>query len=136
MPAEPIIQGRRLSAAELVLIQTLLALVAAGRARWKIENENNNTLKTQGYHLALNFGHGQKHLASLLAAMNILAFLCHTVPGFTDEQHRLIRATLPTRKAYFQDLRALPRYRHFPSWEGRPRFMRRGLEIGSDAKPT
>ena len=26
-------------------------IVAAGRARWKIENENNNTLKTKGYHL-------------------------------------------------------------------------------------
>jgi len=26
------------------------AVVAAGRGRWKIENENNNTLKTQGYH--------------------------------------------------------------------------------------
>lgn len=32
-------------------------LVAAGRARWKIENENNNVLKTKGYHLEHNFGH-------------------------------------------------------------------------------
>ncbi len=29
---------------------------------WKVENENNNTLKTKGYHLEHNFGHGQKHL--------------------------------------------------------------------------
>ena len=27
--------------------------VAAGRARWKIENENNNVLKNYGYHLDL-----------------------------------------------------------------------------------
>ncbi|MEK7295434.1 MAG: ISNCY family transposase, partial [Actinomycetota bacterium] len=26
------------------------AIIASGRARWKIENENNNTLKTKGYH--------------------------------------------------------------------------------------
>ena len=58
--------------------QNVPALAAAGRARWKIENENNNTLKTKGYHLEHNFGHGKKHLASLLAAMNILAFLYHT----------------------------------------------------------
>jgi len=25
-------------------------VVEAGRSRWKIENENNNTLKTKGYH--------------------------------------------------------------------------------------
>lgn len=24
--------------------------IQAGRTRWKIENENNNTLKTKGYH--------------------------------------------------------------------------------------
>ena len=34
-------------------------LVAAGRARWKIENESNNVLKTKGYHLEHNFGHGK-----------------------------------------------------------------------------
>jgi hypothetical protein len=26
-------------------------MILAGRARWKVENENNNTLKTKGYHL-------------------------------------------------------------------------------------
>jgi hypothetical protein len=66
--------------------------------------------------------------------MNILAFLFHTVLGFTDEHYRLIRATLPTRKTFFQDLRALTRYLYFPSWEGRLRFMLRGLEIGPYAK--
>jgi len=29
-----------------------------GRCRWKIENENNNTLKTKGYHFEHNYGHG------------------------------------------------------------------------------
>lgn len=33
-------------------------IVADGRARWKIENENNNILKNNGYHLEHNFGHG------------------------------------------------------------------------------
>src|SRR5450755_1544244 len=65
-------------------------LAAAGRARWKIENENNNTLKTKGYHLEHNFGHGKEYLSSLLATMNILAFLFHTFLTFTDENYRLI----------------------------------------------
>jgi hypothetical protein len=110
-------------------------IVAAGRARWKIENENNNTLKTKGYHLEHNFGHGKEHLSSLLAAMNILAFLYHTFLSFTDANYRLIRAALPTRKTFFDDLRALTRYMLFPSWEALMDFMMRGLEIGPYAKP-
>jgi hypothetical protein len=55
------------------------AVVAAGRNRWKIENENNNTLKTQGYHFEHNFGHGRQYLSSLLVSLIILAFLTHTV---------------------------------------------------------
>lgn len=116
--------------------QNVAAIVAAGRARWKIENENNNTLKTKGYHLEHNFGHGKKHLSSLLAALNILAFLYHTFLSFTDENYRLIRATLPTRQTFFDDLRALTRYILFPNWDALLDFMLRGLEIGPYAKPT
>ena len=114
--------------------QNVAGLAAAARARWKIENENNNTLKTKGYHLEHNFGHGKKHLSSFLAALNILAFLFHTVLDFTDEHYRLIRLTLPSRETFFQDVRALSRYLYFPSWEGLLRFMMRGLEIGPYAK--
>jgi hypothetical protein len=115
--------------------QNVAALVAAGRARWKIENENNNTLKTKGYHLEHNFGHGKQHLASLLAAMNILAFLYHTFLDFTDAHYRLIRAALPSRKTFFDDLRALTRYLLFANWGALLDFMLRGLEIGPYAKP-
>ena len=115
--------------------QNVAAIVAAARARWKIENENNNTLKTKGYHLEHNFGHGKEHLSSLLAAMNILAFLYHTFLSFTDERYRIIRAHLPTRKTFFDDLRALTRYILFPSWDALMEFMLRGLEIGPYAKP-
>ena len=41
-------------------------IVLAGRTRWKVENENNNTLKTKGYHLENNYGHGNNHLSKLL----------------------------------------------------------------------
>ena len=54
------------------------AIVRSGRARWKTENENHNTLKHQGYHLEHNFGHGERHLAAFLLALNLLAFLLHT----------------------------------------------------------
>ncbi len=43
--------------------ENLMQLMRAGRARWKIENETFNTLKTQGYHFEHNFGHGYRHLS-------------------------------------------------------------------------
>jgi len=110
--------------------KNVAGIVAAGRARWKIENENNQTLKKRGYHLEHNFGHGKQHLSSLLATLNILAFLFHGFLTFCDEAYRLIRATLPTRKTFFQDIRALMRYHCFPSWAALMDFMMRGLEIG------
>src|ERR1019366_10019052 len=36
--------------------ENVAELAACGRARWKIENEAFNTLKTKGYHLEHNFG--------------------------------------------------------------------------------
>ena len=49
------------------------SFAAAGRARWKIENENNNTLNTKGYHFEHNFGHGKQFLSSQLSTMILLA---------------------------------------------------------------
>ena len=110
--------------------KNVAGIIAAGRARWKIENENNNTLKRRGYHLKHNFGHGKQHLSSLLATLNILAFLFHSFLTFCDDAYKLIRATLPTRQTFFQDIRALMRYHCFPSWAAMMDFMMRGLEIG------
>lgn len=45
-----------------------------GRSRWKIENETFNTLKNQGYHFEHNYGHGIKHLSTVLALLMLLAF--------------------------------------------------------------
>jgi len=104
--------------------------VAAGRSRWKIENEHNNVLKTKGYHLEHNFGHGKEHLASLLMTMNLLAFGLHTLLELTDESYRLIRAQLGPRRTFFEHLQALTTYLHFQTWERLMDFMMRGLEIG------
>jgi len=113
----------------LITEKNIIDMVKAGRARWKIENENNNTLKTKGYHLAHNFGHGKEYLSQLLLTMNLLAFLYHTVLHFVDTAYQLIRKKLPTRKTFFDDLRALTRYMYFDNWQQLLRFMMTGLEI-------
>lgn len=87
--------------------KTVGLIVDCGRARWKIENENNNTLKRQGYHLEHNFGHGKKHLASLLATLNILAFLFHTMLEYMNEKYQLLRQAVGARTRFFEHLRIL-----------------------------
>jgi hypothetical protein len=108
--------------------ENVKAIVTTGRARWKIENENNNTLKNSGYHFDHNYGHGQQYLASFLATLNLLAFLFHTVLELIDTKYRLLRDVLPTRQTFFDDIRALTRYLCFASWDDLLTFMLRGLE--------
>ncbi len=113
----------------LITEQNLEDIVVAGRTRWKVENENNNTLKTKGYNLEHNFGHGKKYLSSFLATLNILSLLFHTLLELLDDKYLLIRAHLPTRKTFFDDLRALTRYLCFDSWDHLLSFMLEGLEL-------
>ena len=63
---------------DLAITRDTVAELAGGRARWKIENETFNVLKTNGYNLEHNFGHGKKTLASILVTLNLLAFAFHT----------------------------------------------------------
>ncbi len=108
---------------------TVEAIVRDGRARWKVENENNNVLKTKGYHIEHNFGHGNQHLASLLLSLNLLAFLFHTILDLAHEQYRAIRQALGRRKTFFQDMDALLRYFIFENWDDVVTFMFEGLEL-------
>ena len=104
-------------------------IVQAGRTRWKVENENNNVLKTKGYHFEHNFGHGNQHLAAFLLTLNLLAFLFHTVLDLLDAKYKLLRTQLRVRKTFFDDLRALTRYMYFESWEHLLDFMIAKLEL-------
>lgn len=60
-------------------------LTAAGRCRWKIENETFNTLKNQGYHFEHNFGHGKKYLSTIFAHLMLLAFFVDQITATIDK---------------------------------------------------
>ena len=107
---------------------TVAEVIEAGRSRWKIENENNNTLKTKGYHFEHNYGHGQQHLSSVLASLIILAFLVHTVLEWMDDQYQLLRRKLPSRQRLFGDIRTLTSYLCFENWEALMTFMLQSFE--------
>lgn len=116
-----------------VSLENVVLLTRIGRTRWKIENENNNILKTKGYHLEHNFGHGQQDLANILATLNILAFLIHTVQEITEPNYQLLRRVLGKRKTFFEDLRALTRYMVFDTWDDLFLFMRNGLKLKANS---
>ncbi len=79
--------------------------------------------------LERNCGHGKQHLALLLATFNLLSLLFHTLLELLDLKYRLLRQHLPTRKTFFDDLRALTRYLLFESWDHLLTFMIEGLEL-------
>ena len=104
-------------------------LAGAGRARWKVENENNNVLKNNGYHLEHSFGHGKQHLATLLFTLNVLAFLIHTAQDMVESPYHLIRVNRSSRREFFEELRALTRLLYFESWDALFRLILEGLEV-------
>jgi len=104
-------------------------LINYGRSRWKIENGNNNILKTKGYHLEHNFGHGQEHLSNLLMTLNLLSFLFHTVAQIFDLRYIRIRGALPSRETFFHDVQALTKYFFYESWNHLLIAMLHGLEL-------
>ena len=110
-------------------VDNVADVAQAGRGRWKIDNENNNVLKTKGYHLEHNFGHGQQYLSALLRSLNLLAFLFHPVLEWSDDKYALLRRVLARHQTFFEDIRALTRYMVFDSWHHLMDFMIQGLEI-------
>lgn len=47
----------------------------------------------------------------------------------SSKKYQLLRAHLPTRKTFFDDLRDLTRYLYFESWDHLLTFMLDGLEL-------
>ena len=96
---------------------TVAEIAACGRARWKIENETFNVLKTNGYNLEHNFGHGKETLASVLVTLNLLAFGFHTAARLAVLAWRqAVIARGPTYR-FFEHLRMITVYIVFEDWD-------------------
>ena len=88
----------------------------AGRARWKIENENCNVLSQHGDALKHNCGHGRKGLANLLATLHLCAFALHSILDRVCELWRHCRAQAGTRRRGCERLRVLAERVWFEDW--------------------
>ena len=98
-------------------------LVKAGRARWKIENENFNTLKNQGYHAEHNFGHGKENLSFNFFLFILLAFFMHQIIEYRDPLFKTARAKFSARKEFWNQLRCTIRILIFENWESLLQFI-------------
>ena len=99
-----------------VTADTVAELAARGRARWKIENETFKVLKTNGYNLEHNFGHGKQTLASVLVALNLLAFAFHTVARLAVLAWREAVIARGATYRFFEHLRTVTAYVVFETW--------------------
>jgi len=110
-------------------------LARLARARWRIENEHNNTLKCRGYHLEHNFGHGKANLSCNLAALNILAFLLHTAQWLAGGLYAEVRELMRTRRAFHNALQVLAEFFYWSSFEQMLLFMVESSRNGSRPPP-
>ena len=80
-------------------------------------HETFNVLKTNGYNLEHNFGHGRETLASVLVTLNLLAFGFHTTARLAVLAWRqAVIARGPTYR-FFEHLRMVTVYVVFENWD-------------------
>jgi len=84
----------------------IVELVKVGRSRWKIENETFNTLKTQGYHLEHNYGHGKKNLATNFMLLTFLAFLIDQIAQSVDVAFKKALKYCNNKKSFWEAVRS------------------------------
>jgi hypothetical protein len=119
--------GRQLYHNAFITNHTLTAenvatIIVSGRARWKIENENNNTLKTKGYNFEHNFGHGEQTLSLVLLTLILLSFLFHTLLDLFNAPYQRL-CILLKRQFFFSGIRELTQYFYAISWDHLFMFM-------------
>jgi hypothetical protein len=111
-------------------------IMRAGRARWKIENETFNTLKNQNYHLEHNYGHGKRHLATVLATLMMLHFLIDQVQELACPLFQAARRRYSSRRQFWELLRAYWFTQVLSSWEELFKFILYRIKIDVEQLDT
>ena len=94
-----------------------MELMRVGRSRWRIENETFNTLKNQGYGLEHNYGHGYKHLSTVLMHLMMLAFLVDQIQLRCCRLFNEARQAMYSQGALWRKMRRLFLEYLIDSWE-------------------
>jgi hypothetical protein len=97
--------------------ENVYQLMRGGRARWKIENETFNTLKTLGYNFEHNYGHGKKYLASVFCLLMVLSFFIDQIQQIACKCFETAKKALGTYRTLWETMRVLFRFVILESWE-------------------
>ena len=95
---------------------SITKVMRGGRAKWKIENETFNTLKTQGYHLEHNYGHGKEHLATNFACLTFTAFFIDQIEQLGCRLFQKAWAASHSKRALWEHMRSLFHWFFIDSW--------------------
>ena len=96
--------------------ENIVKSTIASRSRWKIENNQFNNLKNQGYNFEHNYGHGKKNLSVNFAILMIVAFTIEQILKFTCKFYQKIRAFFTSTKEFFNNMRAFLKEHIFNSY--------------------
>lgn len=98
--------------------ENCIEITTTGRRRWKSENEGNNTLTNNGYHLKHSFGHGKHHESHNFVLLNIIAFMIHVVLSYVNQEgYSFLRQTMDTLYECFERIRNTFALIYCRSWE-------------------
>ena len=100
----------------IVKQDTVIDIVRAARARWMIENECFNILKTHGYAIDHSYGHGKKNLAFNFYTLILLAFTLHQIHELTDKLFQQARILYAIKRSLWHSLQFLFNMMVFNNW--------------------
>ncbi|MFK0571807.1 MAG: hypothetical protein RM811_012100, partial [Endozoicomonas sp.] len=99
-----------------ITIENVTKIMRGARAKWKIENETFNTLKTQEYNLEHNYGHGKKHLATNFASLTFAAFLIDQIEQLACPLFQKALSAAKSKKSLWHGIRGLFDWFLIDSW--------------------
>jgi hypothetical protein len=71
---------------ELTLELDIAEIINIARTRWDIENRLFNVMKTKGYNLEHNYGHGKNYLLHNMILLNLLAYSLHVTISILEPE--------------------------------------------------
>jgi hypothetical protein len=95
----------------------VVAIMKAGRARWKVENETFNTLKNLDYGLEHSYGHGKQYLANNFAILMMLAFLVDQIQQAWSKKFRACWQAVKTKVKLWEVIRSIFRLKNINSMQ-------------------
>jgi hypothetical protein len=110
--------------------ENCIEISSTGRRRWKIENEGNNTLTNNGYHVKHSFGHGKQNESHNFILLNLIAFMIHVILAYVDQEgYSTLEKAMDTLYECFERIRGAFTLIACQTWEQFYQIALEGLDL-------